>query len=248
MAQPGTVLRLNRAASQPEVLVWVGNTFRIGRAADAHLVTRFLPRNKTNDLQTKRLSITHATIRCEGSELLLSDGSGLKPSSNGSAFDGKKLSSEHPVRLLKPGELKLANAYAIRVIPLLADSNEAPAIANLGDWSGRKSDTNAPLTGALLFIPNEKSDVLATLWLFSTAAFGDSSVSPIDFTSSPKIAALRYLRGCFWIEQQSTQSLLVNELPLARGEIAPLVTGQTLEVKGSRYAVEIQDPGKQQKA
>jgi serine/threonine protein kinase len=252
VAQPGTLLRLNRieAESRSAIVVWVGDTFRIGRASEAQLVTRFLPRNKTNDIETKRLSTIHVTVKSEGCELLLFDGSAIKPSTNGSAFNGKALSAQKPIRLIEPGELKLANTYSIRMIPLLEESNGAPAIANLEGWRGPNNDNdrNTSLRGAVLFMANEKSDAGLTVWLFSTAAFGSSTVSPIDFTSSAKIAALRYFRGCFWVEQRSTESLLLNGLALGRGEIAPLATGQTLEVKGSKYAVEIEDPSKRPKS
>jgi hypothetical protein len=250
VAQPGTVLRLNRieAESRSAIVVWVGDTFRIGRASEAQLVTRFLPRNKTNDIETKRLSTIHVTVKSEGCELLLFDGSAIKPSTNGSAFNGKALSAQKPIRLVQPGELKLADAYSIKIIPRLEDTNGAPAIANLEGWSGPSHDNHTPITGAILFMPQEKSDADLTLWLFSAAAFGGSSVSPLDFTSSAKTAALRYFRGCFWIEQCSSESLLLSGLALGRGEIAPLAAGQTLEVKGSKYAIEIQNLSKQEKA
>ena len=66
----------------------------------------------------------------------------------------------------------------------------------------------------------------------------------MDFTlpaGGPTIGALRYFAGCFWIEQKSTEALLVNDLRLGIGEIAPLTTGQTVEVKGVRYAADIDD-------
>ena len=43
-------------------------------------------------------------------------------------------------------------------------------------------------------------------------------------------------------------TLLLSGLALGRGEIAPLAPGQTLEMKGSKYAIEIQDLSKQEKA
>jgi len=250
VAQPGTVLRLNRveATSRERVVAFGGDTFCIGRATEAQLVTRFLPRSKANDAQTRRLSKIHVTLTCEGRDILLSDGSGGKRSANGSAFDGKRLSTENPIRLVQPGELKLADTYSIKIIPVLEDANGAPAIANLKDWNGPTHDSHIELTGAILFMPNEKSDVNLSLWLFSAVAFGVSSASRLDFTSSPKTAALHYFRGCFWIEQRSTEPLLLSGLALGRGEIAPLAPGQTLEVKGSKYAIEIQDLSKQQKA
>jgi len=249
VAQPGTVLRLDRVdtKSRERVVAFVGNTFHIGRATEAQLVTRFLPRSKVNDAQTRRLSKIHVTLKCEGRDILLSDGSGVSRSANGSAFDGKRLSTENPIRLIQPGELKLADAYSIKIIPLLEDTNGAPAIANLEDWSGASDDNHITLTGAILFMPNEKSEFDLSLWLFSAAAFGVSGASRLDFTSSPKTAALRYFRGCFWIEQRSTESLLLSGLALGRGEIAPLAAGQTLEVMGSKYAIEFPDLSKQQK-
>jgi serine/threonine protein kinase len=249
VAQPGTVLRLNRveATSRERVVAFVGDTFCIGRATEAQLVTRFQPRTKANDAQTRRLSKIHVTLKCEGRGVLLSDGSGVNRSANGSAFDGKRLSTENPIRLIQPGELKLADAYSIKIIPVLEDANGAPAIANLKHWNGPGHDSHIELTGAILFMPNEKSDVNLSLWLFSAVAFGVSSASRLDFTSSPKIAALRYFRGCFWIEQRSTEPLLLSGLALGRGEIAPLAPGQTLEVKGSKYAIEFPDLSKQQK-
>ena len=249
VAQPGTVLRLNRveATSRERLVAFVGDTFRIGRATEAQLVTRFLPRSKVNDAQTRRLSKIHVTLKCEGRDILLSDGSGVSRSANGSAFDGKRLSTENPIRLIQPGELKLADAYSIKIIPLLEDTDGAPAIANLEDWNGASDDNHTTLTGAILFMPNEKSDVDFSLWLFSAAAFGVCGASRLDFTSSPKTAALRYFRGCFWIEQRSTEPLLLSGLALGRGEIAPLAAGQTLEVKGNKYAIEFPDLSKQQK-
>jgi hypothetical protein len=249
VAQPGTVLRLTRVETKlrERVAVFVGNSFRIGRAIEAELVTRFHPRNKANDAQTRRLSRIHVTLKCEGRDILLSDGSEVKASDNGSAFDGKRLSAKNPIRLVQAGELTLADAYSINIIPLLEDRNGVPAIANLADWRGPGDNGHPGLTGAILFRSNGKSDVDLTLWLFSEAAFG-SSASPLDFTASRKTAALRYFCGCFWIEQRSTESLLLSGLPLGVGEVAPLAAGQMVEVKGSKYAVEFPAPSKRQKA
>ena len=249
VAQPGTVLRLNRVEAKPpeQLIVCVGSSFRIGRSDNLELVTRFLPRNKANDKKTMRLSKKQVTARCEGGQILFYDGGGGEPSTNGSVFDGQDLCAENPIPLVKPGELKLANVYSIKVIPLLEDTDRAPAIANLSKWSGPVSENNTELNGAILFVPIEPPGRDLAVWLFSTAAFGGNSVSPLDFTSMPKIGALRYFRGCFWIEQRSTESLLVDGLALSLAEIAPLATGQTIEVVGGNYTVEIKDVGKEQK-
>jgi hypothetical protein len=116
-------------------------------------------------------------------------------------------------------------------------------IVNLDDWIGPIAESAPSLNGVIVFIPNERSEVDVTLWLFSTATFGVSG-SSLDFTlaaAGPTLGALRYFGGCFWIEQKSTAALLVNDLRLGIGEIAPLTTGQTVEVNGIKYAVNIED-------
>jgi serine/threonine protein kinase len=249
VAQPGRALRLNRVApeSPEQIAVYVGRSFRIGRLGHAEVVTRFLPRNKTNDTKSKRLSKVHVTAKCEGKQILLFDGDGRRTkvsgSANGSTFQTKALSPTNPLPLVESGELQLARVYSIKVIPLLRETNEVSVIVNLNDWIGLITEVAPLLNGVIVFIPNERSEVDVTLWLFSTATFGVSE-STLDFTAptgEPTIGALRYLGGCFWIEQKSTEALLVNDLRLGIGEIAPLATGQTVEVKGIKYAVNIED-------
>ena len=249
VAQLGRALRLNRVGGEmPEqVAVYVGSSFRIGRLGHVELTTRFLPRNKTNDTKSKRLSKVHVTAKCEEKQILLFDGDGRRKetsgSANGSTFQGKPLSPTSPLPLVESGELQLARVYSITVIPLLEGTNELPLIVNLNDWTGPIAENGSSLNGAIVFIPNERSEVNVTLWLFSAATFGVTG-SSLDFTlaaAGPTIGALRYFGGCFWIEQKSTAALLVNDLRLAIGEIAPLATGQTVEVNGIKYVVNIED-------
>ena len=249
VAQPGRSLRLNRVGveSPERVAVYAGSSFRIGRLRHLELVTRFLPRNKAIDTKTKRLSKVHITAKCEGKQILLFDGDGRRTkvsgSANGSTFQTKALSPTSPLPLVQSGELQLARVYSIKVIPLLRETNEVPMIVNLNDWIGPIAESAPSLNGVIVFIPNERSEADVTLWLFSTATFGVSG-SSLDFTlpaAAPTIGALRYFGGCFWIEQKSTAALLVDDLRLGIGEIAPLTTGQTIEVNGIKYAVNIED-------
>jgi serine/threonine protein kinase len=249
VAQPGRALRLNRVGveSPEQVAVHVGSSFRIGRLGHLELVTRFLPRNKANDTKSKRLSKIHITARCERNQILLFDGDGRRTkvsgSANGSTFHTKALSPTSPLPLAESGELQLARVYSIKVIPLLRETNEVPVIVNLNDWIGPIAESAPSPNGVIVFIPNERSEVDVTLWLFSTASFGVNG-SLLDFTlpaEGQTIGALRYFGGCFWIEQKSTAALLVNDLRLGIGEIAPLTTGQTVEVNGIKYAVNIED-------
>jgi len=249
VAQPGTILRLNRVGVElPEqVAVHTGSFFRIGRLGQLELVTRFLPRNKANDTKSKRISKVHTTAKCKGNQILLFDGDGRgtkeSASANGSTFQSKALSPTNPLPLVESGELGLAGAYSIKVVPLLGETDEAPEIANLRDWIGT-IDENAPsMNGVVVFSPRERSEVNVVLWLFSTATFGISG-SSLDFILTPgesAIGTLRYFGGYFWIEQKSTEALLVDDLRLGIGEVAPLTTGQTIEVTGIKYTVDIQE-------
>jgi serine/threonine protein kinase len=246
-AQPGTVLRLRGDGEMGEQLVaCVRNRFRIGRSATAgaDLPTRFLPRDKANDTKTKRLSRIHVTAKCEKGQIFLFDGDSVTPSANGSTFDAQVLSTQTPIALLKPGDLRLADAYSIRVIPRILGQNDLPTIANLGHWTGPARESNRPVAGAIVFVPTDLNEIRIAVWLFSVAPFGSSKASPLDFAlpaEGQQVGALRYYRGCFWIEQRSTDSVSVDGLVLAPAEIAPLVTGQTLQVKGSKYSVKIDD-------
>ena len=246
-AQAGTILRLKRESETGEQLVaCVRNRFRIGRsaAAGADLATRFLPRSKANDTKTKRLSRIHVTAKCEKGQVLLFDGDSVTPSANGSTFDAQALSTETPLTLLKPGTLRLAEVFSIRVIPRTLGHGDTPMIANLGDWKGPAGESNPPVAGAIVFAPNDLNEIRVAVWLFSVAPFGSSGASPLDFALTAgdrEIGALRYYRGCFWIEQRSAGFVSINGLALAPAEIAPLVTGQTLEVSGSKYTVTIED-------
>jgi len=249
VAQPGRALRLNRVAveSPEQIVVHVGNSFRIGRLGHVELVTRFLPRNKANDTKSKRLSKVHVTAKCEGKQIVLFDGDGRRTevsgSANGSTFQTKPLSPTSPLPLVEPGELQLARVYSIKVIPLLLETDEVPVIVNLNDWIGQIAENAPSLNGAIVFIPNERSDVDLVLWLFSTAAFGVNG-SSLDFTlraAGPTIGALRYFGGCFWLQQKSTEAVVLDDIRLGIDEIAPLRTGQTLEVNDIKYAVNVED-------
>ena len=249
LAQPGRALRLNRVGGEsPERLTaYIGSSFHIGRLGQLELVTRFLPRTKANDTKSKRISKVHVTAKCKEKQILLFDGDGRgtkeSASANGSAFQSKALSPTNPLPLVESGELRLAGVYSIKVVPLLGETNEAPVIANLRDWIGTIEESAPSMNGVVVFSPKERSEVDVILWLFSTATFGISG-SLLDFILTPgerAIGALRYFGGYFWLEQKSTEALLVDDLRLGMGEIAPLTTGQTVEVKGIKYTVDIQE-------
>ncbi len=244
-AEPGSNLVLTREAEgNDQLIACARDCFRIGRSAEAgaDLVTRLLPSNEQNDAKTKQLSRIHVTGKCEQGEIFLWDGNGSAPSGNGSKLDAHVLSAGKPLALRQPGNLQLADVYSIRVIPQTSKRNDIPAIANLGRWKGPTGESSLPLWGAVLFLPDRPSKIACAVWLFSVAFFGSSRGSPLDFAlpaSERELGALCYHRGCFWIEQRSADALSIDGLVLAPAQIAPLVTGQTLEVGGDKFSVEI---------
>ncbi len=239
-AQPGTVLRLKREGEGGEQLVVCArNRFRIGRsaAAGADLPTRFLPRGSANDTKTKRLSRIHVTAKCERGQILLFDGDSVTPSANGSTFDGKALSTEAPLTLLKAGDLQLAEVFSIRVSPRISEHTDPPNISNLGNWRGPERESAFSVTGSILFLPTELNEVRMAVWLLTTAPFRSSKALPLDFSpqaGGQETGALHYYRGCFWIEQRARDTVSIDGLVLAPYEIAPLVTGQILEAGGAK--------------
>jgi len=133
--------------------------------------------------------------------------------------------------------------FSIKVIPRVLEQGDPPAMANLADWKGPSHESDAPVAGAIVFAPEETNEIRVAIWLFSVASFGNSGGSAIDFAppTGREIGALRYYRGCFWLEQRTADAVSVDGVVLAAGEIAPLATGQTLEIGGSKYSVKIDD-------
>jgi len=243
-AQPGALLRLKPIGGGGglPVIACARDHIRIGRlAAAAELAVRFLPRNPSNDAKTKLLSKVHISARCENGQLLLFDGDGLRPSANGSTFDGRNLSVETPLVLENPGELLLADEYSIKVIPL-PSKQDAPAIANFADWTGPKIETKPPVAGAVLFAPEISSENGVAVWLFSVASFGIGDGASLDFAlpaGACETGALRHYCGCFWLEQRQGDSLRLDDIALSPAEIAPLATGQIIGLAAARYAVQV---------
>jgi Protein kinase domain len=246
-AQPGSILRLQReGGTGEEIVACARNRFRVGRSvtAGADLSARFLPRSKENDTKTKKLSRIHVTAKREKDKILLFDGDSVTPSANGATFDGRALSIESPLNLSKSGELRLAEVFPIGVIPHTPEQDDTDPILNISEWNGPIHQPDLLKPGSVVFVPNVQSEIRVAVWLFTAAPFGSSKLSPLDFAQlagGREIAALRYYGKCFWIEQRSPDSVAVDGLPLAPFEIAPLVTGQTLQVSGASYSIKVED-------
>jgi serine/threonine protein kinase len=245
-AQGGVFLSFKRLGEISErLIVCARDQFRIGRsAAEVDLAMRILPRSEANDTKTRELSRIHVTAKCENDQIFLFDGEGVSPSANGSTFNGQVLSVATPLSLREPGDLRIADVCSIRIIPRILDCNDTPKIANISDWTGPIRESSASTAGAIIFVPECRNEIGTAVWLFSAALFGSSRASPLNFAFSAgeqEIGALHYYRRCFWIELRYSGSLSVDDFVLAPAEIAPLVTGQTLEVNGCKYSIEIDE-------
>jgi hypothetical protein len=246
-ALPGKVLNLQThdAGAFPVRLV-TGPRFNIGRsAAMADFVTRILPENEVNDARTNRLSRIHAVLDIDDRQITVRDGNGKNPSVNGTFLDGQTLTSNHPAILPPRGRLNLGDEYALNLILLPAPETTEWEIDNLGAWAG-SGETDAPFpTGALVGQPLDGHKITRNaVWLFSEVGFALDATARIVWDTrgrgrSP--AAFHYFRGCFWLRNDSLAEpvLVGGDTVLGRGEILPLVPGQSLRIGPQLYSVRL---------
>jgi hypothetical protein len=236
--EPGTILILTpRAiAGAAEIRIVARKEFRIGRSQKlgADLVARYMPRSPKNDRKTQLLSKIHVIAKAAGPDVMLFDGDGTKQSLNGSGFGETRLSPKEPCRLEGEGVLTLDKDYFIEVKPVFAGEAEVE-ISNLDHWKGTPMEENTERRGVIYFIPRKPNDISIGAWIFTCARFATRrSTGEI----MPEEVVFHRCHGCFWVEGR-TAAVTVNGIPVRRGVIAPLATGQVIEIEGGRYEVGI---------
>jgi len=246
-SHPGSVLNLVPGDSDAlSVHLATGPRFTLGRsAAMADFVTRVLPENEANDARTNRLSRVHVVIEISDGQIALRDGNGNGPSLNGSSLDNQPLTPNHPTVLPQRGRLDLGEEYVLDLIPLAATEETQWEIDNLGAWTGPGGQVSAAPFRALVCQPVDgHATTRHGVWLFSEVGFGLDAVGRFVWDTrgrgrSP--AAIHYFRGCFWLRNDSLPEpvLVGHDTLLGRGEILPLVPGQTLRIGTHVFAVQI---------
>ena len=245
---PGLAVALE--ASKPEVLsihLTGRPRFLIGRSsAMADFVARVLPENDTNNARTNRLSRIHAFADIEDGHIAVRDGNGTGPSLNGSFLDGQALTPTSVTILPHRARLLLGEEYALDLIPL--DLIEPPLwkIANLDAWNGpAEKPPLAPYAAVVCEAAEGYGLSRQSVWIFSEAGFGLDTAGRIVWDTrgrggSP--AAFHFHRGCFWLRNHSlAQPIFIGkDTALGRGEIVPLVPGQTIRLGAHDFTIHIE--------
>jgi len=242
-AEPETGLELILTAEDsaiPAIHLVARSHFTIGRSLQsADFITRFLPESAANNALTDRLSRIHAVGENVRGQLLVRDGSGSSPSVNGSVLDGHLLSPDHPTPILHRAILALGQEYFLELIPLLH-----PTPREWPGAPGSDAPPSAPL-GALVCEPRNGQPVIRrSAWLFSELGFGVDYCGRLgwdtrDAGESP--AAFHFHRGSFWLRNRSLPdtSLTINATAVARDQVAPLSSSQTVRLGSTNFSVEI---------
>ncbi|MEW6306203.1 MAG: hypothetical protein AB1705_22280 [Verrucomicrobiota bacterium] len=240
--QNGTALKLTpvEADKHRGVHLVARPQFKLGRSrAEADFITWFWPRSPLNDERTRHLSKLHTIAQLQGQTPSLRDGGSI----GGSAFDGNPLSSQAWEPIKRRGVLALSAEYFLDVHPLDSVCDGLPAIKNIRLWNGPDLPPN-PVRGCIRFDPLKTQLALFNaVWLFTDAAFGSSRSNGVVLESSglEEIqGSFHYYRGCFWLENRvSNDAVRINYHVLNANEIAPLISGQILQLGPVSYHVEV---------
>ena len=236
------VLRLipGHAEAAPIHLV-ARSCFHLGRAYhEADFTTRLLPETPENYERTGQISRVHVRGEIIDGEATLRDGNGQNASGNGSWFNGHQLPADPGITLSHRGILNLANEYRLEVIPLFHDH---VSDCRFNDFSGETAFVEQEtghaadgLHGGVAFIPLDgQKPFCDAIWLFSGIGFGldlDGHVVWDYYGQGGSPGALLHHENRFWIKNTALPegAVLIGAVPLQRGQIAPLVSGQELRL------------------
>ncbi len=246
VCQTGECLELQpiRGTTEPVLLV-ARHHFLIGRSRqDADLVAWILPRSEANDSLTRRVSKLHARLEISPDGFLVSE---IDGASNGTSYNELPVSPSQPAMLERRGELSLGNALALDVQCFPSKfENRLPNISNIRLWAGPPPGKE-PCRGAVRLLPVSGAPLpVQAVWLLSDAEFGTSHHNGVVIPA-PSLAEIQgrfiFHRGCFWLENAAPNNAVsIDGHPLEAGHIAPLATGQTLQLGGFEFRASIRRP------
>ncbi len=266
-AERGVVLRLIPADEDGVPIHLVARTeFRLGRSrSQSDFPVRLRAAGEEDLVASKHLSRVHVLVERVGAELTVRDGNGERPSVNGSNLNGTTLDAGQPLPLVS-GVLTLgpAGRGSQLSVQLLPEALGDVRIANLADWHGstgnagsasdevseslvdglQRTPAAAPV-GAVAFQPLEEQPLLRdAVWLFADVGF-ELLIARANFIWSDEAGApLRFLHrhGAFWLARLGGDcgAVRVDEGALEPGQIAPLVSGQCLELGLTRFTLAVE--------
>jgi hypothetical protein len=245
--QAGTILRLTpRDLTYTPIHLIARPVFRIGRSLyHADFIARVLPETEENEKVTKEIGRVHTIAELRDNRLVMRDGNGEQASVNGSTLDGQPLAHDRPTPLERSSVLGLYRNYQLDVTPLLGAYDRGIEIENEAAWPG-PNEPAPSVSGGVVFMPKGGQQPLRkAAWIFTRLDF---SISPrgdlawCEAGTAGSQATILHYRGAFWIGNFSLPSgdLVVSEIDLPKGTIAPLVAGQALQLGPGNYITEIQ--------
>jgi hypothetical protein len=238
----GTVCKLTPLAKDIAPIHLIARpSFRIGRSAQqADFIARFSSQNPENAERTSELSRVHILLELRDGGIKARDGDGVRPSRNGSAFEGVSLVADRPAPIGTGGVLSLGSHYRMKVIPM-----PAPKALRIVDAAGLdERDAFVPAgLGAVAFEPlEEQRPPVQALWLLDAAGFRfDSAGGCVWRAIETETAPGLFLRrgGFFLLANISAGDarIVADGRELLPGEVVPLQSGQSLRVGDFTFAV-----------
>ena len=191
----------------------------------------------------------NATLSRRGDTILVQDGAGGNPSTNGSLLDDTPLSPvPREIGIWRPHTLGLAGVFNVQIRHLTGSALGVPPQAE--DAENRATTDPFPtktgsngLTGCLIFEPKPIAPIPASVvWLFTDATLGSATSGAVALPDVPAtLARIHYTQNSFWIESLDTETpVRVAGQPLALHATAQLHPGEKLELGPHRFVIEVE--------
>jgi hypothetical protein len=246
-AQSGKALQLEPAAGGLPVHLVARPQFRIGRSrGQSDLPIRIWTEEGHEDVEASaQISRLHVLAELTPDGPVLRDGNGAQPSANGSSFNGVPLSASHPTLIECSGELTLGGSASLELltIPRTALSElEIPGSERVDVPPG--GTESRPAFGAIAarVLTARVALLRDAVWLFSELG-GEIGASGALRWVAGSAAHFAFLRRheSFWMVNVRCQSgeVRLDDAILTPGQIAPLTTGQVLDLGTARFNVAI---------
>lgn len=241
--QPATCLKLSPVSADGrirELRLVARDRFVLGRSREeANFLTWFWPRSDKHDEATRHIGKAHVSATVRDGKIVLADNGSV----NGSRVDGQPLAKDRGLPFTERAVLRIGTDYEIDVWHDRGAPHGPPHVTNAIRWGGPAAGAVSPLPGSVRFTPrNSELALWDAVWLFTDAAFGRSKSNPVVL-DLPGLAEIQgrfhHWRGCFWLEvAHSDGRVALNGQALTVGDIAPLVTGQQVQLGDVAFRVE----------
>lgn len=200
-----------------------------------------------------KLSREQVTFAQQGEDIVIQDGVDKKRSANGTKLDDELLSTEpRPASFTSERTLSLGVSgvakpiFTLGVRHLKSGTLGGPGLPDLGPiTAGGKTLVVGLLSGCLRLQPRDEGLLpWQSVWIFTDASIGaapDNAVVLPGIGLADVQCRIHYSQEAFWIETlRSGSAVRLGDRVLAKGETAPLNTGDLLHLAQMTYKVAIE--------